>query len=543
VQLRGRLTDELGRPIGGVDLVVEESQDSENYIKISEFWSCDRPDRLNEEQVPLTKQDGTYCLRLAAGSDGSGNVATSPKFRVSFRGSSQHSASSVSSEPPSREGSIRINWGQTPRVVWLGEPVAIGVGIEGDPPSPAAQPNQPDPNRVEFRVELESSQGKRELLSGGVQIGKPVSLRLTGTEWADVGEAKLVATAVRGSATIKDVFPIYRKAVVELDVHAQKDQLAHGESVVVLVHVHSLGATRPLGIILLRRPDASPLYGALVDGRVMLESSSLSEIAEGEQVLDVEYVPQDGRWLGSGSKSLRYFVLPPTDWSRYLWGALGVLVVAWLKWRSSSLAAPLAAARPTLHSVLSSLRRRRPPVRVAGGAGKSEGRVIDAHEGIGVVGATIRQERPGFQSIQILGQTQSDEVGNFLVPASAYHTFQDSRLVVEAPGYVSQLVLLGTSADELLIPLESIRRRSLRELAEWANRAGPVFSTHPYPTPKWIRDQASRNGLRDIARWAEKIEEVAFAPITPASPPVHPSTQQSPPPATPVPAFPTKDRS
>jgi hypothetical protein len=149
------------------------------------------------------------------------------------------------------------------------------------------------------------------------------------------------------------------------------------------------------------------------------------------------------------------------------------------------------------------------------------GRIVDAHEGHGVGGATIALERAGFDGTRVICRASSDDDGTFRLrvpagedepesaqPSPARHDVtRGTSLVVASPLY-STLRRPTPSFGTVEIAIVRRKRELLDRLVAWAHRRGGAFGAKPEPTPAQVRDAAGSD--HRVARWAEATERAAF---------------------------------
>jgi hypothetical protein len=134
------------------------------------------------------------------------------------------------------------------------------------------------------------------------------------------------------------------------------------------------------------------------------------------------------------------------------------------------------------------------------------GRVVDAHEGTPVAGATIGIRRPNFGEVELVARTVANDAGRFEL------RFDDARpgdeMTAEAPLHaLLRQPLPGFGELEIAIMLR--KRKLLERLVRWARRRGRPFDAKPEPTPGHVRRAADDDFA--TARWADAIEHAAFA--------------------------------
>ena len=279
----------------------------------------------------------------------------------------------------------------------------------------------------------------------------------------------------------------------------------------VLVHVRAVprcarrGCTgSPTGTAEARLADAivgaAPLAGA--DATVVL---TFAMPPANEAALRMRYVP-DAPWFQPGGELA--LVLPmraPSPWKKLPLVLAGLAAIAWL----------VLARLPPRERAGSRSGATRPPVlhpeagvelvRAGPAARGWTGRIHDAHDGFGIVGARVAVERPGFQGMEVLALAQSNEEGVFVL--APIETRPGDLLLAEGRVHAA-LRRPVPPAGELDVALVLRKRALLDRLVGWARRRGKPFDGRPDPTPGHVRRAAGDEPA--VARWAEAVEEAAY---------------------------------
>lgn len=144
-------------------------------------------------------------------------------------------------------------------------------------------------------------------------------------------------------------------------------------------------------------------------------------------------------------------------------------------------------------------------IRAAPSAEGWTGEVVDAHDGLVVVGARVAIERPTFDVAQTLVSATTDAHGEFILPH--VDAREGDTLVAEAPLHAS-LRQPAPPSGEVSIALVMRKRALLDRLVAWARRRGRPFDSPPEATPGHVRRAAGADFA--VARWADAVERAAF---------------------------------
>ncbi len=234
--------------------------------------------------------------------------------------------------------------------------------------------------------------------------------------------------------------------------------------------------------------------------------------------LRFRYVP-DAPWF-EAREDLRLVqpVRPPGPWGTVALVVAGVGVLAWL----SIARFPLRPGTGEEESAPRRAGESGPGVELVrpGVAGRWAGKIIDAHEGIPLVGARVAIERAGFENVQVVRQTSSDASGSFLLAST--ETRPGDELVAEGPLHDKVRQPLPPPG-EVEVALVQRRRILIDRLVAWARRRGKPFDARPEPTPAHVRraagrlefDVDQRARAEGIEQWATAVERAAYggAPV------------------------------
>ena len=260
----------------------------------------------------------------------------------------------------------------------------------------------------------------------------------------------------------------------------------------------------PTGTVEARAGDvivgAAPLAGA--EAHLVL---TFAMPAASEAPLRLRYVP-DAPWFQSGGElALTLPVRAPSPWKKVPLVVAGLAALAWLilarlppRGRRDSRSGGIRA--PVLHPEAGV-----ELVRAGPAARGWTGRIHDAHDGFGIVGAVVAVERPGFRGVEVLAEAKANAEGVFVLPPI---DAQPGDLLLAEGRVHSALRRPLPSPGELDVALVLRKRALLDRLVAWAHRRGRPFDGRPEPTPGHVRRAAASEVA--VARWAEAVERAAY---------------------------------
>lgn len=261
----------------------------------------------------------------------------------------------------------------------------------------------------------------------------------------------------------------------------------------------------PTGTVEARVGDAIVGAATLDHGQARLLATFARPLGP-EVPLRIHYLP-DAPWFLPGEELvLTQPLSSPSPWSRAPLGVAGLAILTWLA------ASRISKGRPT-HPAPGKPGRttgRHPVARVELLEALPEqqgwtGRVVDAHDGTLVGGARVAVERRGFEQVQVVAESRSDDGGRFALPA--VEKAAGDEIVVEGPLHAQLRGPLPQSGD-LRVALVLRRRAVLDRMIAWARRRGRPFDVRPEPTPAHVRRAAGAES--PVGRWADAVERAAF---------------------------------
>ena len=219
------------------------------------------------------------------------------------------------------------------------------------------------------------------------------------------------------------------------------------------------------------------------------------------------YVPEVPWYVAGAPKTVPVTARAGTAWKRAAVLVAGLFTLAWFFLSRSRVL--VRARRPEAETDEGAARE--PTARIELIAAPDHertgwsGRVVDAHDGEPVRGASLSLERPSFGSVEIVARATADDDGRFVLDARASRA--GDHLTAHGPLHGS-VVRDAPPMGELQVSLVSRRRTVLRKLIDWAKRRGAPFEATPEPTPAYIRRMAGEDAR--TVRWAGAVEQAAF---------------------------------
>jgi hypothetical protein len=140
------------------------------------------------------------------------------------------------------------------------------------------------------------------------------------------------------------------------------------------------------------------------------------------------------------------------------------------------------------------------------------GRVIDAHDGLAIGGATIVIRQRVFQGDGMVASTTSDADGTFALtgPDSG-----EGAVIEVAAHWHSKFSAALPPPGIVMLELISRRRSLLQRLVDWAGQRGAPWVSAGEPTPGQVARVAERERSGEVAVWARATEEAAYGPNPP----------------------------
>ncbi|MCC6214794.1 MAG: hypothetical protein IT376_07995 [Polyangiaceae bacterium] len=498
VELRGRLTDDAGRPLAGEAVALELSGPAAGATPRA-CATGRGPARSGPGWTLVTDASGTLCAEL----HGAGVGGTA---RLRFAGTAWTAATALDVVVDTAREAVTLAFEPAPstlplerasHVVWI---QARGDGVEAS-----------DPIQVELSLQ-EPDGAARSVARASARLGEQVRLVVSGDALGEPGPATLRARF----AGTPQLAPAEATALVQRTVR------------VTITAPASLQPADPADGIEL--PVAvgwarGPIAGGLVDARLGRESVGTGAVSDGaarvvarfettrsgDVPLTLTYVPAAPWLVPAEPLVLRVPVSAPSPWRRWPWllTALGVTAMVTWTWRRPGRHAEAAPARPPADGRASlELLRAGPP------RSGWTGCVVDAHEGGPLAGVEIRIVAAGFTEDATLASVTSRADGRFELP---WVTPPGATGRMEARSeHHAALVRALPPEGEVVLALVSRRRAILDRLVAWATRAGRPWREGAEPTPGQLARAAEERAAPDIQAWARAAEGAAFGPVAPS---------------------------
>lgn len=508
--LSGALVDDAARALGGEKLTLSVAPKSDLSHPVSLATggiatACEgargataQPTLERADTVALkTDEGGRFCVRLALARD---------RFvaRLAFAGAPNIDGAQTEVHVDLSLKPLTIRFDPSPRVLALeGPPAALDVVAtiddEGSTTPGADLPlTLANESGAALASATTNSSGRARFTVAPELLGPPGRGEL---------RVAFAGTSDTGSAT--HVVPVERHAKVDLVVAAARDgKLAPGSPedgiTIDVVAASRAGAAAPPG------GSVEARVGDVVVGAAPLESGKARVVVTfatpnaSELTLQLRYAP-DAPWFEPenelavvlpirGPSPLRHVPVVIAGFAVLAWLFLGRARAPQRAERAAPSRRPAVRGEATVHVVPAE----------AGVRGWT-GRVVDAHEGTPIARARVAIERAGFEAIDLLASTTSDENGELML--EPVDEREGDWLVAEAPMHAPLRQPLPASGD-ITIALVLRKRALLDRLVAWARRRGRPFDARPEPTPGHVRRAAGADFA--VARWADAVERAAF---------------------------------
>jgi hypothetical protein len=538
VVVSGTVVDDAGRPVGRVPIAVTLSLPGTASAPLPTYEACSddaaRPLLESAEVLVLTADDaGYFCARLALAADSRSLVAHF-QARTEHVGDGLIDQASADLPIDLSHDSITLRFDPERPLLSLDDPstvvqVVASSDAEGSPRGASGLPivlsNEAG---VTLATATTDGAGHARFVLGAESLGAP-----------GAGELRAFFAGNAQAAPASRAMRIEKRSQVELSAPDAVDgRLPAGSSedgIAIRLTVRARCAVReacsrgapPSGMVearLQQSEEGSAILGAapIRAGNARLTvtfSRPVSTVTgsapgPGVPILRVRYVP-DAPWYAPGPElRLEQPTRDPGVWTRLPLLFAAALMIVWL-----------ALARMPWTGAAS--REEQAPRRASGGAGSSVrphvavlhadaaragwiGRVVDAHDGTVVASARVSVQRRGFDRVEVIASTVTNEAGRFELTVSAWLPHDD--LVAEGLAH-AELRRRVPPAGELQIALVSRKRALLDRLIGWTRRRGKPFDAWPEPTPDQVRRAAGTEVA--VARWADAVERAAYggAPI------------------------------
>lgn len=515
LEVRGSLADDAGRPLGrahlrmklldlsgrGVSLPTPEKCPPTVGVELARGFSS-----IPDTYILATDATGGFCLRVP-GDLRSGQVELSfeddeglfepARQTLEIDATRRTMALSFAPQPTT------LNLGQAKHTLFVDTKLKQPSGPGGEP------------EHIHLDLLLgDGDAAPKKIASTTVQAGTRAQFEVASSELGAPGRATLTA-AFAGSESIQPSernVVVSRTAQVQLTIAGTESTSTWASGTAIPVAVGYVGGAVPSGSvearILGRTVGIAPVRDGAAELVVRVESSRRQEVA-----VTLHYLPDAPWWRPGPPLEAHVMTVSPASWVRWTWVLLAGLVAGWtvLAWRRPRRRAKpdrdASGAVPPGQPTLQVLQR------VAPNSGWT-GRVIDAHDGQPIDGATVQILGPTFRGSGTQHSITTTQDGRFKLPpipapwpegtllraTGVFHAAFEQALPVEG---------------EVLIHLTTRRRALLQRLGRWVERRGLPYTQTPEPTPGEVAETAEGQRDPDVAAWARGIEDAAYGPAPP----------------------------
>ncbi|MCA9628685.1 MAG: hypothetical protein KC766_13495 [Myxococcales bacterium] len=504
VELRSRLTDDTGRPIGKAHVRLRITPPPR---KLPAATVCGNTPltalhRSLGEFILDTSAEGTFCLRIL-------DLDDDAKLQLTFDGDADYDALTKQIEVDKSRTPVALRFQPMPATLALErEQHSIWVATRSDTDLGL------EPQKVQLELFLKEFTGDESRLGAvSVSVGQRAQFLVPTTSLGAPGAAQLIAR-FKGSRALSPAeteAPILRTTQVTLTLdEAPTAETARGKPLELSV-LSSVGPV-PSGSIEALYDGRSMGTTAVRDGRAAL-SLELEGAGGGPAHLTLRFLPSSPAWISAGNLEIEVPVPPPSPWGRVLLVLGALLITAWLvrAWYRPGRREPQEGEeRKSIPSGKPALELLEP----AGAGDGWRGRVCDAHEGTPIASATITLLIPAFSSDGVAAQTKTDDAGRFEMGHVEFATAEGSRFRIEAPWH-STLERPVPRPGAIAISMVSRRRALIDRLVQWTGRKGRPWSADGGATPGHVADVARAKGKPEVAHWAQEVEQAAYGPVAP----------------------------
>jgi hypothetical protein len=488
LELRARLVDDVGTPIGGAAIEIAPSglpARASVTVCGGEHTPRARRARVGSD----TDANGELCLRVS----GAGAEAA---LLLRFPGDSLHlpAQATVPLQPAPAEFHLAF---EAPSLeLDLDRPKQrLTLQVSGDDTS-----REPLPT---VNVELEEGGRRRPLAAREwLRSGSALSFSLSSEALGAPGPARLLAQAPGSeehAAAVAEAVAL-RTATVRLSV--QTPAIAP-DSVELNVSAQSSAGAPPSGWV-----DAS-LAGQALGSSPLERGSARFRVnlpSPPPLLLSLRYHSDDPWWQSGDALELQIDAATTGEPARWPWLVL-LAPIGYVCLRALERPASRKTRRPPRVPSLParSTAAAAPPAPIAGWSGS----VRDAHDGHPIGGARVEALLPSLLEGRRGLHTATDAEGHFALPSLPEPIPEGARLQISSPLH-AELERPLPPQGRVDVVLISRRRALLARLVRWARAAGGAWQPSGEPTPGEVANVALRRGEHATARWAENVEAAAF---------------------------------
>jgi hypothetical protein len=496
--VQARLLDDSGHPVAGAELLIKPVPSSAQPSSV-------RPCRAHAAELSANSS-GAY----VAQSDDSGGVclhfegaAEHAEFELAFTDpNGLYAASSVRVVADSATRGVEMAFAPAPSLFSLERAEQVLSLVTR--PVPALGPGE-DVEPLTITLSLtRDGRAPLKLAQASVELGSSTELHLPSRALGPPGPVEISAEFAGSPSTRAARTSVHATctALAALTL-AEPIAASHPESGVrIRVRVESIAGPVPSGSVEAQSGGVS-LGSARVNAGLAELNVQLDEVQAKARPLELRYVADTPWWLSADPLSVEIPILPPSPWRRIAWIAgviaLGLwLLASWQRPRRIERSGP-QGPKPIVRAPIDVLE-------VGDVASGWHGRVIDAHDGTPLAGATVLVRMPAFDGKGVLRTAHTGADGAFELEGSA-SVGPGAALEVRAPWH-TPLAAPMPPAGHLLLSLVSRRRTLLARFVSWA-RSDAEWADRHEPTPGEV---ARRAGRPDVAAWASAVDEAAFGP-------------------------------
>ncbi len=501
-EIRGVLSDDTGRPIGGAQIRVSLHAAPSADLPVPRACRSTTHRQLHHASdvvVVDTDGAGAFCFLLP-------DATLTGAFRVRFEGDKFFDRLERQVVVGRERRSLGLNFVPEPRVLSLDRSEhAIGVETRVDPPFEAGDIADP----IVLRLDLLEGDAVTSLGNVHLAPGDRGSFKALAKTLGAPGPGKLRVrfSGSRGLSSAETVSHVHKTARVTLTLAQDIQAVRSGDDASIRVAASSALGALDSGAIEVLSGDRS-LGTALVEKGAAHWQGPIHANA-GTIALSIRYLPSAPWWLAAEPLSVPLVVRPPSAWRSLPWLLIALAIGVWVLrgWRR-----PLRSKRAQLSEELATGRASVEVVATGKAHSGWNGVVLDAHEGTPISGATVCIRVPSFDPSERPVETESDAAGHFELPDC--RAGEGAELVTAAPHHTT-LRRPVPPAGQVVIRMVSRRRALLGRLVEWAERRGPPYKPGVDPTPGHVAEVAQDQREPAAGAWAREVERAAFGPAPP----------------------------
>jgi len=491
-QIRGKLRDDLGAPVGGARVAIDVVQpDGKPLLTLPAPRPCGggaAPQQTPDAYQVETDAQGAFCLRTQ-------RLPQRGVLRLRFSGRTGLGTASFEIPFDADKPVPLLAWDPRPEVIDLDVPqVRVAAALVGAGSSGGSE-----------ALELTDEAGKVLATTVADERGRATFEVPTAT-LGGPGGGELTVKPKRAKSAVQPLKArVVRSARVNLLGTAPSEAVVPRDG-----YKFSLAADTQRG----------PADGGVVEARIGNEIVGVGSVKKGRvEVVTTFDVPTEGsidvvfRYLSSSPEQrageglvLRVPVKPPSPLRKAPLLVAGLLLVGWLArgWKR-----PPRAARAAAQAAGSGASPGQLPELVLEqdeGATGWKGVVLDAHEHRGIEGAVVKIVARDFYGEHEVGSAQTDRQGGFEIGGR----WEPARVLVVAAPWHGSIERPLPKAGKLRLSLVSRRRALLERLVAAARRLGLESPSEGDPTPAQIARRLGEQERPGGERWARAVEEAAF---------------------------------